>query len=107
MLCAVGWMVMVCFIPDLDQALQGRRGWRDRDASLLLGLFPAAAVSKLCRVPFCLLWEKPACVDPFGHGASRTGHRCLLQERLCLFHPPKAVPVYWDCGTSDQQGQST
>lgn len=59
-------MVMVCFIPDLDQALQGRCGWRNRDASLLLGLFPAAAVLKLCKVPFCLLWGKPACVDPFG-----------------------------------------
>lgn len=100
-------MVMVCFIPDLDQALQGRRGWRNRDASLLLGLFPAAAVSKLCRVPFCLLWGKPVCVDPFGHGASRTGHRCLLQERLCLFHAPKAAPIYWDCGTSRWQGQCT
>lgn len=72
---------MVSFIPDLDQALQGRRGWKNRDTSLLLGLFPAAAVSKPCRVPFCLLWGKPACVDPFGHGASRTGHRCLLHKQ--------------------------
>lgn len=100
-------MVMVCFIPDLDQALQGRRGWRNRDASFLLGLFPAAAGLKLCRVPFFLLRGKSVFVDPFGHGASKTGHRCLLQERLCLFHAPKAVTIYWDCGTSDQQGQRT
>lgn len=82
-------MVMVCFIPDLDQALQGRCGWRNRDASLLLGLFPAAAVSKLCRCPSASFGESLSVLTHLGmeeaelatDACCKKGFACSMLQR--------------------------